>query len=155
MVFLKLLLSVTVIFVVAVTSRNSEHCKIASPYGNIPLDKVTPMLYNIDFNMKNHSIILGESNIFLTVYHTIRRINLHTCELKIDVDSIVLTPVKIKIYAWNIRHKSYQYVYCQMAQVIELTFKDDIDPGIYSLHIKFELSVADNKGLISYDKNLW
>ncbi|XP_032685885.1 thyrotropin-releasing hormone-degrading ectoenzyme-like isoform X2 [Odontomachus brunneus] len=160
MMFLKLLLSVTVIFtgnqqIIAVINRTYDHCKIASPYDNIPLNETTPTLYNIDLNMENNLVILGESNIFLTVSRTTKRIILHACELQIDVKSIVLTSQSITTYGWDIRHEYYQYVYCQIAQNIELIFKDDINPGKYNLRIKFKLPSTDNKDLIFYDQNFW
>jgi len=140
---IKQLLIVSLILIVATAfcpDENSKNTSCELMKYRLPAN-VMPIHYNIKLTsyFEENSSFDGESNIIIKIRHTTRNISLHSLELNINKAVIILSN-KSAIY------KAVEHNYDDETHILVLTFRNELEPGFYSLNMEFQ-------GILSHNMN--
>lgn len=121
------------------TNRDHGDCTSASPTDRLAVNVTEPKAYEVELLLRpNYNQFFAICNILIQVHQQTRTISLHAYKIRIFLHEIKLTPVNTTIII-----KPVEYRYCNISQILELRFKENIVPAHY--HLKLSL-VARIKG---------
>lgn len=167
--FLKLLLYVDLLFIVATATdscRNQEYCsdeldchtsktcsdeldyhlsKDCPPDFDYHLsDTVVPKHYNVTLTVPaNAKVFHGKFSVLVEISATIEIITLHAYKLQV-IEEWVLLFNERKTATYRLQ----KYNYCERKQMMVLKFQENLSPGLYVLSMNYSRVMSEDQGLI-------
>lgn len=110
-------------------------------------DAIVPKHYNITLalppKMNSMKFFYGKSSVLIDIRSKTEHISMHIYHLQISEEKTLLLN-----YEKNEIHRLQKYNYCVKSQIMTLTFKKELSPGLYFLQMNYTGTVFENQGLI-------
>lgn len=154
------LLSSSVFILTVVTAtidsyRDHGDCSCASSTDRLTVNTTEPKVYEIELTLTYPSAsneFFGTCNILVQVHQRTKTISIHAYHIRTNLSEIELKPINATV---SVAPKDYRY--CNISQILDLYFEEDIIPARYYLKFLFFGRMGRNqfKGLSSYSYKEW
>ncbi|XP_032687771.1 uncharacterized protein LOC116851947 [Odontomachus brunneus] len=133
------------------TRRDHGDCTSASSTDRLDVNVTEPKAYKVKLILRpNYNEFFGVCNIFVQVHQKTKTISLHAYKIRTQLHEIKLTPINTEVVIKPVRFR-----YCNVSQILELRFKNNIAPADYYLELSLIVRMrGEFTGLDRYHYNV-